>query len=49
VDRRRFRRCRSPLTLKRLGFGRHVFRVKARAGGRTDRTPAVFRFRVVRR
>ena len=49
VDRRRFRRCRSPFTLRRLSFGRHVFRVKARAGGRVDPTPATYRFRVVRR
>jgi len=49
VDRRRFRRCRSPLTLK-LRPGRHVFRVKARApDGATDRTPAVWRFRVLPR
>ncbi|HEX6229814.1 MAG TPA: hypothetical protein VFZ41_10190 [Solirubrobacterales bacterium] len=49
IDRRRFRRCRSPLTLRRLRFGRHVFRVKARAAGRVDRTPASYRFRVVKR
>jgi len=47
LDRRRFRRCRSPLVLRRLDSGRHVFRVKARApGGATDRTPATWRFRV---
>jgi hypothetical protein len=50
LDRRPFRRCRSPLTLRRLRPGRHVFRVKARApDGATDRTPAVWRFRVVAR
>ena len=48
VDRKRFRRCRSPFTLRRLRFGRHVFRVKARAGGRVDPSPATYRFRVVR-
>ena len=47
LDRRRFRRCRSPLALRSLDGGRHVFRVKARApGGATDRTPATWRFRV---
>ncbi|HET6570924.1 MAG TPA: hypothetical protein VFG58_05490 [Solirubrobacterales bacterium] len=50
LDRRRFRRCRSPFTARRLRLGRHLFRVKARApGGATDRTPATWRFRVVRR
>ena len=50
LDRRRFRGCRSPFTAQRLRLGRHVFRVKARApGGATDRTPATWRFRVVRR
>jgi len=48
LDRRRFWRCRSPLVLRSLGSGPHVFRVKARApGGATDRTPATWRFRVV--
>jgi hypothetical protein len=47
LDRRRFRRCRSPLVLRGLDSGWHVFRVKARApGGATDRTPATWRFRV---
>jgi hypothetical protein len=50
LDHRRFRRCRSPFTARRLRFGRHVFRVKARApGGATDRSPATWRFKVVRR
>ena len=50
LDRRRYRRCRSPFTAPRLRPGRHVFRVKARApGGATDRSPAVWRFRVLRR
>jgi hypothetical protein len=47
LDLHRFRRCRSPLVLRGLDSGRHVFRVKARApGGATDRTPATWRFRV---
>jgi len=49
VDRERFRRCRSPFTLRRLSLGLHLFRVKARAGGRVDPTPATYRFRVVKR
>lgn len=49
LDRRRYRRCRSPYTTKRLGFGRHVLRVKARFGGKVDRTPARVRFKVVKK
>jgi hypothetical protein len=50
LDRRPFRRCRSPFVARRLRPGRHVFRVKAKLpGGLADRTPAVWRFRVVRR
>jgi len=50
LDRRRFRRCRSPFVARRLRPGRHVFRVKAKLpGGAADRTPAVWRFRVVPR
>lgn len=47
-DRRRFHRC-GRRTVRRLKRGRHVLRVQARdAAGNTDRTPAVFRFRVKR-
>ncbi len=47
LDRSRFRRCRSPFTARRLRFGWHVFRVKARVpGGAADRSPATWRFRV---
>jgi hypothetical protein len=50
LDRRRYQRCRSPFTAPWLRPGRHVFRVKARApGGIGDRSPAVWRFRVLRR
>jgi hypothetical protein len=48
LDNRRFKRCRSPHTLRGLRPGRHVFRVKARApGGATDASPAVWAFRVL--
>jgi hypothetical protein len=47
LDRRDWRRCRSPYTTPRLRLGRHVFRVRAVTGGRTERTPAVRRFRVI--
>lgn len=50
VDRKPFRNCRSPFTTKRLGFGKHVFKVRARdAGGQLDPSPAAFRFEVVKR
>ncbi len=49
VDRQRFRRCPSPFTTGRLRPGAHIFRVKARLpGGAVDRSPATWRFRVVR-
>ncbi len=48
VDRRPYRHCDSPFTLARLALGRHVFRVKARAVGQSDPSPAAYRFRVVR-
>jgi hypothetical protein len=49
LDRRAYRRCRSPYTTPRLRFGRHLFSVRARApSGATDRSPASWRFRVLR-
>lgn len=49
LDRARWRGCRSPLTLRHLHPGRHVFRVRAvSAGGRVDRTPAAHAFKVAR-
>lgn len=49
LDRRPFRRCKSPKRL-RVKPGRHVFRVRAvDAGGNADPTPAKRRFRVVKR
>jgi hypothetical protein len=50
LDRRPFRACRSPFTARRLSYGLHSFRVRARdATGRLDPTPALDTFRVVRR
>jgi hypothetical protein len=50
LDRRPFRPCRSPFTARRLPYGRHSFRVRARdAEGMLDPTPALDTFRVVRR
>jgi hypothetical protein len=50
VDRRRYRSCASPLTLRRLRPGRHTFMVRAfdRAEN-LDLSPAIRRFKVVRR
>lgn len=49
LDRRPFRPCRSPYTSKPLKSGHHVFRVKARVpGGAADRSPAVWRFEIIR-
>jgi len=49
LDRRRFKRCPARFTTPKLRPGRHVLRVKARApGGAVDKTPAIYRFRVIR-
>lgn len=49
LDKRRLRRCRSPLRLRHLEPGRHVLRVFAvDAAGNRDRSPAVARFKVKR-
>jgi len=49
LDRKRFRRCRSPFTSRRLSFGPHRFQVRAvDSDGEIDPSPASYRFRVVR-
>ncbi|MGN6202068.1 MAG: hypothetical protein ACTHNY_06650 [Solirubrobacterales bacterium] len=48
LDRKPFRPCRSPRVYKHLKPGRHVFRVRAIAGGSTDPTPAKRKFRIGR-
>jgi glucose/arabinose dehydrogenase len=48
LDRRRYRGCRPPRVYRHLRPGRHVFRVFAiDAAGNRDRTPVVFRWRIV--
>lgn len=47
LDRKPYRRCRSPFTTKPLSAGRHRFQVRARSNGAVDPTPAVWRFRVL--
>jgi hypothetical protein len=51
LDGKPFRACRSPFTARRLGFGKHTFRVRAVLGGGdlVDSSPASFAFRVVRK
>lgn len=48
LDRKQFRRCRSPFTPPKLSLGSHRFQVRARDNeGKVDPTPASYRFRVV--
>ena len=47
VDKGAFKPCRSPFTAKSLKPGRHIFAVRAVAGGLADPTPAKFSFKVV--
>lgn len=47
LDRKAYRRCRSPFTTKALALGRHRFLVRARRGSEVDPTPASWRFRVL--
>ncbi|HEU4706736.1 MAG TPA: hypothetical protein VFS64_06100 [Solirubrobacterales bacterium] len=49
LDRKPFRRCRSPLTTKPLAPGRHRFQVRARTDNEVDPTPAAWSFRVLPR
>jgi hypothetical protein len=49
LDRRRFRRCKSPKTVK-VKPGRHAFEVRARdAAGNVDRSPARFTWTILKR
>jgi len=50
LDRKRFRACRSPKRLKKLKPGVYRLRVRALdAAGNRDATPAVYKWRVLRR
>lgn len=49
LDKKKWKPCTSPKTLKHLDDGKHKFRVRAiDAAGNTDPTPAKDKFRVVR-
>lgn len=47
LDRKPYRRCRSPFTTRPLTTGRHRFLVRAWRGSEVDATPALWRFRVL--
>ena len=49
VDRGRWNSCRSPTTLKKLGRGRHVFKVKGVNSGLSESVAVTRRFMVVSR
>jgi hypothetical protein len=49
LDRKAYRSCRSPFTTKKLTFGKHTFRVRARdRSGEVDASPASFAFTVLK-
>ena len=43
-----FTSCHSPLTLKKLNYGSHVFQVRAVLAGLTDTSPAKLSFKVIK-
>ena len=48
IDSKPFKPCRSPFTTKRLTFGRHSFKVRARDNsGKLDPSPVVYSFKVI--
>jgi len=50
IDKAAYKTCRSPFTSRKLGFGAHVFKVRAiDSDGRLDPSPASYRFQVVRK
>ncbi len=49
LDGKPYKSCRSPFTAKKLSFGRHVFKVRARDdSGGLDPSPASYAFKVIR-
>jgi hypothetical protein len=48
VDGKKFKSCRSPFTTKKLSFGSHTFRVRAKdSSGDVDPSPAVYKFKII--
>jgi hypothetical protein len=48
LDGKALKPCRSPLTTKKLSFGRHTLKVSAVVGGVQDPSPATVSFKVVK-
>jgi hypothetical protein len=48
LDRKPFRACRAPFTTKKLSFGKHTFKVRARDDDGVDPSPASFSFTVLK-
>jgi plastocyanin len=48
LDAKALKPCRSPLTTKKLSFGRHTLKVSAVVVGGSDPTPAAFSFKVLK-
>ena len=49
IDGKPFKACRSPFTTKKLAFGHHTFKVRARdRSGELDASPASYGFKVVK-
>jgi hypothetical protein len=49
LDGKPFRACKSPFTTKKLPFGKHTFRVRAKSReGTLDASPALFAFTVLK-
>jgi hypothetical protein len=49
LDDAAFRSCESPFTTKKLGLGKHTFKVRATAKGQTDPSPAHASFKIVKK
>lgn len=48
LDGKRFKSCSSPLKLKRLKPGKHVFKVRAVVDGARDGSPAIHRWKILK-
>jgi hypothetical protein len=49
LDGKKYGACRSPFTTRKLSFGKHTFRVRARdSSGEVDASPAAYSFTVLR-
>jgi hypothetical protein len=48
LDKKKYSSCKSGKTFKRLKPGKHVFRVRAKASGAVDKSPATKKFKIKR-